>query len=127
MYNMVKESSMSYQRLMDQKDYRGKLVKPFHLLNDIEDFAKARKSDDSTYKNLCDLICEMKKLYKTGDVKYHPFDNFLREVEDAGFDINNIKASNTTDSSVLRDQIELMRMFMSFKYLIITKPEVPYR
>ena len=116
MYNVVRESSLYYKQIMDGEGYRESLISPFILITDLEKYHEAKKNNQIAYGSLCDIICRMKELYDTGDEKYHGFGNFLRELEDVGFDINNMKIQNVTGEEILKDQIELMRMFMCFKY-----------
>ena len=116
MYKLVKESSMFYKHLMKEDAYRGSLVEPFLLLEDVEKFYEAKEKHSTQYKNLCDIITKMKALYDSGDGRYHSFANFLREAEDEGFDIEAMDKINVTEKERLNDQIELIRMFMSFKY-----------
>lgn len=116
MYNLVKESALFYRRLQNGQGYRESLVEPLLLLTDNSVFNSARENNEPVYQNLCDIIVEMERLYKTGDNKYHAFGNFLRELECAGFDISSMKKHNIISESMLHDQIELIRMFMCFKY-----------
>ena len=116
MYNVVKRSSIHYKNIMQGEGYRESLIEPFILLTDTEIYYEAKRKNEKTYKNLCDIICRMKELHYTGEDKYHAFANYLREVEDAGFDINDMEFQNITESIRLDDQIELMRMLMCFKY-----------
>jgi hypothetical protein len=116
-YNIVKKSSIHYKELMCGEAYRENLIDPILLITDTEKYYGAKKSNDLIYKNLCDIVFRMKELYNTGEDKYHAFGNYLREVEDAGFDINAMKAQNTTGNAKLHDQIELIRMLMCFKYM----------
>ena len=116
-YNLVKESTLFYKSKQKEKDYRASLIEPFMLITDINIFEKAKKDNDIIYQQLCSLLIKMKELYQTGQVKYHPFNNFLRELESAGFEINYNEKYNVHSKDKLYDQIELMRMFMCFRYL----------
>lgn len=116
MYRLVKESSIYYKSLMSEDSYRKSLVEPLILLIDIDKFNKAKESQNTEFINLCELISKMKKLHASGDERFHNFANFLREVEDEGFDIGTMDCADVPESEKLKDQIELIRMFMSFKY-----------
>lgn len=102
-YNMVKESSINYKYLMQGEGYRESLIDPILLLTDVEKYYEAKINETSTYKNLCDIIYRMKKLYYRGEDKYHAFGNFLREADDAGFNINEMKPQNITENAKLND------------------------
>jgi len=116
MYNMVKRSIVFYESIMSETGYRHNLIDPFLLITDTKLYYNAKNRNSLSYKNLCDIVYKMKELYNTGEDKYHAFANFLREVEDEGFDLDNMVLQNITDSSKLEDQIELMRMLICFKY-----------
>jgi len=116
MYNLVIESSIFFKELIKEDLYRRGLVEPILLLKDTRIFLEAKENRSTTYENLCEIISQMKNLYNSGDENYHPFANFLREVEDEGFEIDAMNRMNITEENKLKDQIELIRMFMSFKY-----------
>lgn len=124
-YNLVKESSIHYKEMMHGEGYRESLIDPILLITDKKNYYSAKDSNNSIFKNLCDIVCKMKELYNSGEDNYHSFGNFLRELEDAGFDINNLDAQNVTESSKLHDQIELIRMLMCFKYAPLHSFSVP--
>lgn len=116
MYDLVRKSSLYYKEIMKDAGYRENLVDPILLVSDLSLFNKAKKNCDADYLNLYSLIRLMKELYNSGDERYHAFGNYLREAENIGFIINDISLQQKSDIMRLNDQVELMRMFMSFKY-----------
>ncbi|MDP4182926.1 MAG: hypothetical protein Q8942_17800 [Bacillota bacterium] len=116
MYNMVKKSILFYKNIMFGTGYRDNLIDPFMLITDIKKYYVAKNESALSYRNLCDVVYKMRELYNTGEDKYHAFGNFLREVEDAGFDLDTIMPQNVTEDSKLEDQMELIRMLLCFKY-----------
>ena len=116
MYNLVNQSIVYYKNIMQGEGYRERLADALLLITDTKKYYEAKENKDSVYRNLCDIVYRMKELYSTGEDKYHHFSNFLREVEDAGYDINAMEAQNVTESTKLNDQIELIMMLMCFRY-----------
>jgi len=116
MYNLVRESIINYKTSMGGAGYRENIVRSLLLLNDVDSFKKAKRKRTAGYVTLCNLLSKARELYNTGMDRYHPFGNLLREIEDAGFDID-YEIPEQTEESVLNDQIELIRLFMSYKYV----------
>ena len=116
MYELVRRSSKHYKEIMKGAGYRESLVDPILLLSDLHMFNMAKENADDDFMNLCVLIHRIKELYDSGDERYHAFGNYLREVEDTGFDIKDMLMIQAPDLMKLEDQVELIRMFMSFRY-----------
>ena len=116
MYNLVVESSLFYKDLMKDDFYRKSLVEPILLLKDVGTFVEAKENHSTTYENLCEIITQMKDLYNSGNENYHAFANFLRETEDEGIEVEAMDKIKKNEEEKIKDQIELIRMFMTFKY-----------
>ncbi|MCG8499826.1 MAG: hypothetical protein MJB12_05390 [Firmicutes bacterium] len=116
MYRVVRASTLYYENFMRGTKSRYNLVKPFLLLVDTTVFEKAKAKMTEDYLNLCDIVTKMKALYVTGESQYHHFGMLLKEFQILGFDVNAMKASNATPTDRLKDQIDLLLQFLSYRY-----------
>lgn len=116
MYRIVRASILSYENYMKGTEARYGLIRPYLLLISRERFFGEKSAGTIDYLNLCDIISKMKQLYLTGEAKYHHFNMLLQELSVLGFDIDDIKASGVTDELKMKDQIDMLLQFLSFRY-----------
>ncbi len=116
MYRVVRASTLYYNEYMKDSKSRYGLITPFLLLVDSRKYDLAKRNMSPEYLNLCDIVSKMKELYMTGESKYHHFNMLLDELQILGFDLQGVKAAHVTQKELLKDQIDLLLQFLSFRY-----------
>jgi len=92
------------------------LIKPFMLLTGTKKLNKAKENITLEYLNLCDIVIKMKELYLTGSDLYHHFGMLLNELQILGFKVDDMVYSGRTADDVIKEQIDLLLQFLSFRY-----------
>lgn len=115
MYRVVRASILYYEKNMQGAKSRYGLILPFMLLTRLERFKTSKKNSTPAYRNLCDIVHYMRKLYNSNEDKYHHFDMLLNELEVLGFDFSNTAQYNTPQDK-LDSQISLLLQFLSYRY-----------
>ena len=116
MYRVVRASILYYDNNMKNAGIRYELIRPFLLLTNTKKFREDKKKGTKEYKNLCDIIVQMRELYASGDAIYHHFGMLLQELEILGFHIKHIKEKGATPKDILKDQIDLLLQFLAYRY-----------
>jgi hypothetical protein len=116
MYRVIRAGILYFENSMRGCKGRYDLIKPLMLLVDTSKFKEAKNNNLDIYKNLCDIIGKIRDLYLTGEDRYHHFGMLLEELFILGFDVKDMKRENTTSESVLKDEVDLLIQFLSFKY-----------
>ena len=86
------------------------------LLVDTSKFKKAKKNMSLEYLDLCNVIVEIRKLFLKGEDKYHHFGMLLEELSVLGFDIDKMENIKVANEYILKDQVDLLLQFLSFRY-----------
>lgn len=116
MYRVVRASILYFDDHMKSSHARHKLIEPMMLLTDSKKFNDAKETMSHQYLFLCDIINEIRRLYLTGDARYHHFGMLLGELQVLGFDVDSMERANRTPDDILKDRIDLLLQFLAYKY-----------
>ena len=116
MYRVVRAGILYFENNMRESKGRYNIIGPLMLLVDTSKFKQEKIIKSELYLNLCDIIAEIRKLFLTGEDKYHHFGMLLEELIVLGFDVRDMKNEKTSNENILKDQVDLLLQFLSFRY-----------
>lgn len=112
MYRLLKEGCYNFKREFCEDEYYMKVILGIEVLVDIDIYRKEKVQNSNLYKEACELIEHIK--IKSMEEKYRQFGCLTWELENLGFEGINFDISNR---EILNEQIEVIRMFLSFSYV----------